>query len=233
MMAMAADADSTLVTTRRSLHALAVRVISPLRVQATGNEIALQVRPEGFGTPDLPDGGWVGTAGTQLVRMGGDGDEKAIAITSLRAAARFVGLADALAAALPDDTLELHAGATLILAEAWATGQEALQQLVDNARPDDDVSPIRLWPEHFDIAVELGAGDARGTFGVSPGDDDHAEPYAYVAPWTAPAETGPSTFWNAHGFTGAERPADDPDELYAFFREAARLLSSRPGDGFA
>jgi hypothetical protein len=230
---MAMDADATLVTTRRSLHALAEKVISPLRVQVTGNEIALQVRPEGFGTPDLPGGGWVGTAGTQLVRIGGDGDEKAIAITSLRAAARFVGLDDAAASALPDDTLELHAGAALILAEAWATGEEALQSLVDNAARRDDVSPIHLWPEHFDIAVEAGTGDARGTFGVSPGDDDHPEPYAYVAPWTAPAETGPSTFWNAHGFTGAERPADDPDEVYAFFREAARLLSSRPAGGSA
>jgi hypothetical protein len=48
-----------------------------------------------------------------------------------------------------------------------------------------------------------------------------------VAPWTAPATTGPDSFWNATGFTGAERPvgADDVDELVAFFREAARLLA--------
>jgi hypothetical protein len=227
---MMATGDVGLLATRLSLHALAVAVISPLRVQATGNEIALQVRPEGFGTPDLPGGGWVGTAGTQLVRIGADGDEKAIAITSLRAAARFVGLDDQVASALADETLELHAGAALVLAEAWANGEEALTGLVDGASPDDDASPIHLWPEHFDIAIELGAGAARATYGVSPGDGDHAEPYAYVAPWSAPGETGPATFWNARGFTGAERPADDPDEMLAFFRAARDLLSRPAGD---
>jgi hypothetical protein len=228
MMTMNADVDVPLVTTRRSLHALAEKVISPLRVQATGNEIALRVRPEGFGTPDLPDGGWVGTAGTQLVQVDGQGDEKAVAITSLRAAARFVGLDDRSASELSDATLEVHAGAALILADAWARGEDALEQLAESARPKDDASPIHLWPEHFDIAIELGAGDARATYGVSPGDDDHDEPYAYVSPWTPPAETGLNTFWNAHG---AERPADDPEEMYAFFREAARLLSARPPAG--
>jgi hypothetical protein len=227
MMAMSVDA--MLVTTRTSLHALAELVISPLRVQATGNEIALQVRPEGFGTPDLPGGGWVGTAGTQLVQIGPDGDAKAIAITSLRAAARFVGLIDEAAALLPDTTLEVHAGAALVLADAWADGDEALRGLIEAAGPDDDAAPIHLWPEHFDIASELGAGARRATHGVSPGDEDHDEPYAYVAPWTAPSETGPNTFWNAVGFTGAERPAKDPDEILAFFRAAHRLLSADDG----
>jgi hypothetical protein len=230
---MAMDDDAPLVTTRQSLHRLAVEVISPLRVQATGNEIALRVRPEGYGTPDLPDGGWVGTRGTQLVLVGGDGDEDTTAITSLRAAARFVGLDDRVASALPDDALEVHNGAALILADAWATGEEALQALLDGASSADDASPINLWPEHFDIATELGTGDTRATYGVSPGDADHAEPYAYVSPWTAPAETGLHTFWNAAAFTGAERLlVDDPDEVLAFFREAHRLLT-RPAGGDA
>ena len=34
--------DAPLAVTRQALHALAERVISPLRVQATGNEIALE-----------------------------------------------------------------------------------------------------------------------------------------------------------------------------------------------
>jgi hypothetical protein len=215
---MSAMDDATLVTTRTSLHALAARVISPLRVQATGNEIALQVRPEGFGTPDLPDGGWIATRGPQLLRIDASGDEQSIPITSLRAAARFVGLDEAAAAALPDTTLELHAGATLRLADIWATGEEAL-------RAFDPEAPIHLWPEHFDIALEHGSA----TYGISPGDDTHTEPYAYVSPWTPPSETGPSTFWNATGFTGAERPiaaADDDTEIVSFFRAAAELLGA-------
>ena len=228
MMAMT-PADEPLVSTRRSLHALAVQVISPLRVQATGNEIGLQVRPEGFGTPDLPGGGWVGTRGTQLVRVDPSGDEQAVAITSLRAAARFVGLAEPAASALSDETLEIHAGATLRLADAWATGEEALTAFAADPATIDP-SPVVLWPEHFDIAIEAGseADGTRATYGVSPGDDDHPEPYAYVSPWTTPESTGPSTFWNATGFTGAERPvadADDDGEIPAFFRAARDLLT--------
>jgi hypothetical protein len=218
------DDDATLVTTRTALHALAERVISPLRVQATGNEIALAARPGGFGTPELPEGGWVGVSGTELVRVDADGAEDRTPITSLLDAARFVGL-DAAASDLPDAPLEIHAGAAAVLADAWARGEEALGALVTAATPAEDASAIHLWPEHFDVAIELGAGDARATYGVSPGDAEHPEPYAYVAPWTAPTETGADTFWNAAPFTGAERPADDPDEILAFFRGARGLLA--------
>jgi hypothetical protein len=210
--------DDTLGTTRLALHALAAAVISPLRVQATGNEIALQVRPGGFGTPDLPGGGWVGVSGTEVMVVGPDGDDRRTAITTLRAAAAFVGLDGA--DVLPDGPLEVHAGAAMVLADTWADGDEALRALVEGAGPGE----IHLWPEHFDIATELGANGARATYGVSPGDDDHVEPYAYVAPWTAPPE---GKFWNATGFTGAERPADEPETTLAFWREAHRLLTER------
>jgi len=213
-----------LVTTRLALHALAAGVISPLRVQATGNEIALRVRPGGFGTPDLPGGGWVGVHGTQVVVVGPDGDDRRTTITTLRKAGAFVGLDGA--DALPGDPLEVHAGAATVLAEAHADGDEALQALIDGAGPDDDPSAIHLWPEHFDIAIEYGAQDVRGTYGVSPGDEQHVEPYAYVAPWSA--KPG-GRFWNATAFAGAERPADEPDAMTAFFREAHRLLTDHQG----
>ena len=219
-------ADPTLVTTRTSLHALAEKVISPLRVQATGNEIALAVRPGGFGTPDLPEGGWVGVSGTDLVRVDADGAEERTPIRSLLDAADFVGLDDA-ASDLGDERLELHSGAATILATTLAVGDEALAVFAETA---DDPSPVHLWPEHFDIAIEAGSESAgtRATYGISPGDAGHDEPYAYVAPWTAPSETGPATFWNATGFTGAQRPVpDDVDELVAFFRAAAGLLAAR------
>jgi hypothetical protein len=220
---MAAMSDDALVTTRLALHALAERVISPLRVQATGSEIALRARPGGFGTPDLPDGSWVGVSGTEVVRLGAGGDEQRSAISSLRAAAVFVGLVGG--ASLSNEPLEIHAGAAGVLADTWARGVEALLAVTAGAAPGDDPSPIHLWPEHFDIAIELGPEAARATYGISPGDEEHDEPYAYVAPWTAPAETGPSTFWNAVGFTGAQRTAHDPEEIADFFRAARELLA--------
>jgi hypothetical protein len=62
---------------------------------------------------------------------------------------------------------------------------------------------VQLWPEHFDMAVEIGDDSAgrRAVFGVSPGDDNHDEPYVYVAPWSA---VGSSPFFNATAFAGAE-----------------------------
>jgi len=217
--------DETLVITRLSLHVLAQQVLSPLRVQATGNEIALTPRPGGFGTPDLPGGGWAGVSGTDVVVVGADGDDRRTAITSPRAAAVFVGLAGD---TLPEKALEIHAGAASVVAGTFAIGDEALHGLVAQARPEDEASAIHLWPEHFDIAIELGPPDARGTYGVSPGDAQHEEPYAYVAPGSAPPA---GKFWNATAFTGAERPAqaDDPGEITAFFLEAARLLR-RPAE---
>jgi hypothetical protein len=210
MMTMpSASEDPTLVATRRSLHALAARVIAPLRVQATGNEIALTVRPGGFGTPELPEGGWVGVDGTDLVRVDADGARETARITSLLEAADFVGLDDA-SSDLTDERLEVHAGAVAILAEVWETGDVALRAL------DPSATPI-LWPEHFDIAIELD----QATYGVSPGDDDHPEPYAYISLWSPPTDlvTGPDHFWNAVGFTGAERPwTNDASAMTDFFR---------------
>ena len=60
-----------------------------------------------------------------------------------------------------------------------------------------------LWPEHFDIAIDLGSESAgkRATIGASPGDESHPEPYLYVTPWTAEVS---GELWNAQGFKGAE-----------------------------
>jgi hypothetical protein len=44
---------------------------------------------------------------------------------------------------------------------------------------------VRIWPEHFDAAIEMGgeAAGRRATYGGSPGDVHHTEPYLYVSPW--------------------------------------------------
>jgi hypothetical protein len=206
----------TLLRTRHSLHLLAERVISPLREQVTGNEIALQVRPGGFGTPDLPQGGWVGVAGTDVVRVGPFGEERRAPITSLADAAVVVGLRGG----VEDAHLEVEAEAAARLASAWAIGEGALVQM-----EGDELEPVRLWPEHFDIATVEGAGAARANYGVSPGDEAHEEPYAYVGPWEAPGEGDP--FWNASAFPGAEAPVESVEQVLAFFRAGQERLRAR------
>lgn len=203
----------SIVTTRHSLHLLAERVISPLRVQVTGNEIALAVRPGGFGTPDLPQGGWVGVIGTEVVRVGEFGEERRARITSLADAAVLVGLEGG----VEDAHLEVDGEAAARFADAWAIGEGALKQL-----EGDDVEPIHLWPEHFDIATVEGAGPARANYGVSPGDEAHDEPYAYVGPWEAPADG--DAFWNSTAFPGAEAPVESVEQVLAFFRAGQERL---------
>ena len=183
-----------LVATRLALHALAEHVISPLRVQATGNEIALQARPGGFGTPDIPGGGWVGVSGIDVVRADGEREP----ISSLRTAAAFVGLRGA--DRLSGERLTVDPRAAALLAQVWADATRDLAAFAPGAE-------INLWPEHFDVAIELD----EVTYGVSPGDEHHGEPYAYVAPSSAPS---PGDFWNATGFAGAEGPPADAPSLF-------------------
>lgn len=217
-------ADSLpLVTTRLSLHRLAAEVISPVRQRATGGRIALEARLGGFGTHPLPAGGWAGVRGTDLIVVAPTGAERTEPITSLRAAAFFVGAPDALT--LPDDPLVVDPGSAARLADAFAGGTQALASLVAEASAADDASRIDLWPEHFDVAITLGdeSTGARATYGVSPGDDDHAEPYAYVGPWTMPQD---ATGWSAVGFSGAETPFTGAADTLAFFRDRRDALAA-------
>jgi hypothetical protein len=95
----------------------------------------------------------------------------------------------------------------------------ALEALIAEADPDEAASDIHLWPEHFDVAVELGdeAAGRRATYGVSPGDELHPEPYAYVAPWTPPPPGPP---WNSTAFNGAEGPPAEAAQLWRACRAA-------------
>jgi hypothetical protein len=45
------------------------------------------------------------------------------------------------------------------------------------------------------------ADGARAAYGLSPGDEQHSEPYLYVAPWVAPPS---GELWRGSAFAGAE-----------------------------
>ena len=169
-----------LVAGRLALHRLAEDVISPARKAATGR-IGLRALPGGFGTPPFGDGEQLRVEGTELVRVGPGGAES-----------------DA-----REPVAGVSAEAATLLAEWFALGASVLLELRAGAAPAADASPVQLWPEHFDIAVELGAEarGARAAYGFSPGDEAHPEPYVYVSTWT-PQPPGP--LWNATSFPGAE-----------------------------
>ena len=75
------------------------------------------------------------------------------------------------------------------------------------ADPVDQPSRVQLWPEHFDLSVDLGDDQAgrRGTFGASAGDDVDPDPYLYVTHWADVAE---HEYWNEEHFPGASLTID-------------------------
>jgi hypothetical protein len=196
-----------LVDARLALHALAENVLSPARREATGNEIALRWYPGGFGTPPFPDG----RGGSRVLRV--DGTE----------------LVDS--EGREGRTLAVDASAARFLGDWFCFGTLAIARLRVDAAAELDPGWVQLWPEHFDVATELGseAAGRRAAYGASPGDPDHPEPYLYVAPWTARPE---GELWNATAFAGAElsyaalRAAPDPVAAAAdFFDERVRALT--------
>jgi hypothetical protein len=163
--------------TRVALHRLAEDVLKPARERVTGR-FGLRVLPGGFGTPPFGDVTQLHVDGTELVTRA-DGDVRRE----------------------PIDGVDPEAASALAAWFAFAAG--VLEELLADA--DSSLSPtsVQLWPEHFDIAIELGDEDAgwRATYGASPGDEQHPEPYLYVATWN-PLVAGP--LWNATAFAGAE-----------------------------
>ncbi len=188
--------------TRRSLHRVAEDVIKVAREHATG-EFSLAQLPGGFGTPEWGGGNQIRVEGAELV-VRRDGDESRAPITSLAAAAGLIGsqwLPDGLE--LSDEPLALDPTAAGALASAYAVGQSALEAIRESATPADEPTEPTLWPEHFDLAIEMGeeAAGLRANYGLSPGDEEHPEPYFYIGPWSAKPE---GELWNAPSFSGAE-----------------------------
>jgi hypothetical protein len=141
--------------------------------------------------------------GDRLAREPGD----AVPITTLRAAAAFLGLplsgdpgvGHDLPPYAPDADLRVDAAASAALGSWYAFGHGALQRLADAATAGDEavsVTEAQLWPEHFDLALTAELADGRKVnVGFSPGDTFSAEPYLYVGPHDAGSLADP--YWNA------------------------------------
>ena len=189
-----------LVATRRALQRLAAHVVSPARERANG-KIGLRYTRGGFGTPFFNSDVQVRVQGTDLIVQQGEA-ERSAPITTLAAAASHLGNEIGVAAG-DDSPLQVDPGAAAFLGDWYGFAASVLEELRASAGRDADPSRVQLWPGQLDLAVELGREDrrARATYGLSPGDDAHPEPYVYVAPWVEP-EAG--ELWQASGFSGAE-----------------------------
>jgi hypothetical protein len=101
------------------------------------------------------------------------------------------------------DALAIDATASTFLGDWFGFGTSVLEEL--RATVGDEAAPsrVQLWPEHFDLSVELGSESAgkRAGYGASPGDELHSDPYLYVAPW---GEVPDDDLWRATAFGGAE-----------------------------
>jgi hypothetical protein len=194
-----------LVATRTAWHTLAEQVVAPARYRANG-KIGLRFTRSGFGTPFF--------GADEQVRVGADGMTHVVAgaatvrpITTIGAAAGALGIAAGAPTEVYTPTTPLEPDAPLLVDDAaarfladWfgfgASVLEALRADVGNLSP----ARVQLWPEHFDLSFDFGdeAAGRRATYGASPGDAAHPEPYVYVSPWTPHSES----FWNEGSFAG-------------------------------
>lgn len=224
--------------TRDQLHQLAFFALAPARY-AIEERMGLRSTPGGFGTPEY-DGKVSRIEGNLLVQETA-GEVATQVITTIRAAAEFFGVAydvdwftefkDPLPAMEPDRPLRVEEEPALALADWFVFGSQILETLRDEANAADDVSEVQLWPEHFDPAIEMGSETEgrRASYGASPGDRGHLEPYLYVSAWGEIDRDEP--FWNDRYFNGASLPyvtlleAEDQERVaLEFLTEGYRLL---------
>jgi hypothetical protein len=226
----------------RTLHLVGVHVVARARQQATGR-FSLRVTPGGFGTPEFgADSRRVRVAhGTLIVEADAPGAPSstahAIHGTSMRALATAAGVD--LGAGLdvgrdtpdmgdPDAPLELEPAGAGDLVEWFRIVAAALDSVVATVPPTSGASLARLWPEHFDVAIDVVAKpDVRVNLGGSPGDSFSGEPYLYVGPWTDD-RPGDGDFWNAPfgaALTRSQLAADDAvGSAAAFLLDGFRRL---------
>jgi hypothetical protein len=192
---MLPELPPTFAATRDALHVVAEQVVSAAYWHAT-THIGLRPMPRGFGTPVFGDAERVRVDATALVHEHG-GAVRRHELTTPAAAAAFVGVPlgaptvyPAATDVAPDTPLAIDRDSALALADWYALAAALLTDL-RAAHHDVPSTELQLWPEHFDLACELGdEGPARGNYGASPGDESIPEPYLYVGPHDASRRTG-------------------------------------------
>jgi hypothetical protein len=228
-----AELPPAFAPTRDALHALSEHVLAALYYGAA-KHIGLRPTPRGLGTPVFGDHERARVDGTFLVHERG-GSERRTDITTLRAAASFLdiplGAPGVYAPATsrdPDAPLGVDHDAVLALGD-WYALVGALLVDIKSEYPELPSTEAQIWPEHFDIACEIGNADAgtRANFGGSPGDGVIPEPYLYVGPWEPSRRTGVLgryPFGGALTYSELRRAGEAGTAGRLFFDDAIGLL---------
>lgn len=226
--------------TREAFHQVAFFAIAPARYKSVGR-MGLKDTPGGFGTPEFA--GQIARVEGDLLIHENDGNIASQTISTIRAAAEFFGneyeeqwfadFHDPLAPSEPNAPLSVSAAASSALGDWFEFGFRVLNEVRAHGVEGDDVSEVQLWPEHFDPATELGDYEKgqRASFGASPGDGAHPEPYLYVASWSEIDRA--NEYWNDESFNGAGLSyadllaADDPvGKAVDFYLQGYKILHS-------
>ncbi len=220
----------TRASTRDALHRVAEHVVSPARYAVTGR-IGLRPAAGGFATPPFGDGPTVVAVDGVSIVVRAAGVERRTPLTTLRAAAEFVGVnpgapADVYTPATPldlDAPLNLDPDAARVLSDWYALGGSALSAFAGEIS-DEQPTESQLWPEHFDLAMT--AGDVN--YGFSPGDEQVPDPYVYVGPHGGPPPGEPQ-FWNApFGAVRTIRDVGSVEDAVTFLRAGHERLAAPP-----
>jgi hypothetical protein len=232
-------------TTRASLHRVAAHVLARRRHAVTGR-FGLRVTPGGFGTPLFGDPEHEEvlrvSAATLVREHRGDGVHTDVLPLD---GASLASLADAVGVALDpgfsvgkdtpdlgdvDAPLSVSADAVGVMADFLLVGAAALDRVL--AARGADTSPIvaQIWPEHFDLGLDVAGGGSRVNLGASVGDDYHADPYVYVGPWGSDRPGDPD-YWNVGfgallGYEAIAAASDPVAAVVAFMFRGLDLAGS-------
>lgn len=226
--------------TRRALHLITFYAFSYAR-QQVDEEVWLTVTRNGVGTPPF-DGRSLRFEGADMVEETDGKETGRRAITTLRSALDFAGVefdrprGERNDIEVPEDLEEefrVDADSVAALSSCFSLGQEVLGRVLASA-PDRDDTGVRLWNEHFDLAIELGDEETqrRASIGFSPGDAHVPEPYVYVVPWwndeTADLLPSNTSFGGVALHYRELLAADDPPATTeAFIQDARQKLGHK------
>src|SRR5262249_29221656 len=156
------DDRDALATTRRAWHVLAEHVLAPARHRANG-KIGLRYTRDGYGTPFFGADEQVRVAGPELVVVRGD-TASFHPITTGAPAGAAVGIEPGAPPEVSTPTTTLEADAPLavdataarFLGDWFGFGASVLEELRAAVPAADTPARVQLWPEHFDLSVDLG-----------------------------------------------------------------------------